>query len=698
MVQRLVSLFICLACGVVAVSAQPRDTLRHDSARAIKEVVVNGYLSPRPVLKVPASVGVLSAQQLGMQSDVSLVSAMNTLPGVRMEERSPGSYRLSIRGSLLRSPFGVRDVKVYFDGIPLTDAGGNTYLNAVDINSIKKIEILKGPDGSLFGANSGGVVILSPVDINRQDNYLAGSITGGSYTSLHQSLALQQVSGNNKFNLSQAYQTYGGYRKNSAMQRNYLQATNQFTYGKTDHLTLLGFYSALNYQTPGGLTQSQLASDPSAARPQSKIGNTIIGSATDLNASVNNKMLFGGAENQVHLSNSLDNFTSIFGTHVSFANPSFTTYEQRQENTYGLRSYFTLSGNEQVNFTWKASCGIEWQQTNSAVSNYGNRAGNRDTAQSIDNIRTNQSFIFTRFEASLLKRWVVEAALSLNNYQYQFQNVYPLAQAVFTSRPFTAQLMPRLALSYQVTNNFVWRASVSRGYSTPTISEVRGTDHTINTQLQAQDGWNYETGLRLRNADETFLVDASVFYYRLNNAIVQRTHSDETTFYINAGGTNQPGAEVLLSYWLVTQRSTGIVRGIQLSESYTYSKFTFASYIVGANDYRGNNLTGVPRQVIVSSVNILAPHGLYIFVQHNFTDRLPLNDANTYYAGSYHLLDARVGYKLSLNKRRNLEAYAAAYNLLAQHYSLGNDLNAAGNRFYNPAPLLNYALGLSFRI
>ena len=68
-------------------------------------------------------------------------------------ERSPGSYRLSVRGSLLRSPWGVRNVKVYMDEFPLTDAGGNTYLNLIDTRSINRIEVLKGPHGGLFGAN-----------------------------------------------------------------------------------------------------------------------------------------------------------------------------------------------------------------------------------------------------------------------------------------------------------------------------------------------------------------------------------------------------------------------------------------------------------------------------------------------------------------------------------------------------------------
>ena len=168
-------IFIFAATSVVSAQKKP-DTLKKDSIKQLQPVTVRAYLSEQPILSVPASVGVINQQQLHVQPDNSFISVLNSEPGVRAEERSPGSYRLSIRGSVLRSPFGVRDVKIYFDDIPLTDAGGNTYLNAIDFNSIHNIEILKGPDGSLFGANSGGVVLLSPVNRYADSNYVSAGL------------------------------------------------------------------------------------------------------------------------------------------------------------------------------------------------------------------------------------------------------------------------------------------------------------------------------------------------------------------------------------------------------------------------------------------------------------------------------------------------------------------------------------------
>src|ERR1700761_5352803 len=186
------------------------DSAKTDTGRHLQAVTVKGYLSAQPLLIVPASVSTLSPDQLKLQPDNSLVSAMNTIPGVRMEERSPGSYRLSIRGSLLRSPFGVRDVKIYYDDIPLTDAGGNSYLNAIDFNAVQGIEILKGPDGSLFGANSGGVVLINPIARLADSNFVKLSYTGGSYGLNHEGASIQNVKGNNQLDINQASEFYQG--------------------------------------------------------------------------------------------------------------------------------------------------------------------------------------------------------------------------------------------------------------------------------------------------------------------------------------------------------------------------------------------------------------------------------------------------------------------------------------------------------
>lgn len=686
--------FLIFALLVDGALAQTKpDSSKKDTVRHITPVIITGYLTEQPVQSVPASVNVLTPAQLKLQPDNSLVSAMNTIPGVRMEERSPGSYRLSIRGSLLRSPFGIRDVKIYYDDLPLTDAGGNTYLNAIDMNSVQGVEVLKGPDGSLFGANSGGVVLLKPVNRYNDSSFVSAAVDGGSYALLHENVAVQNHQTNNLLNINQAYETYGGYRQNSSMHRDYFQLYDKWNYAPHADLKVMGFYSDLYYKTPGGLTYAQYLIEPQDARLPTK---TLPG-ALQQKIAIGTKVTYGGAVNEVHITNNLRNVFAVYGSYVNFYNPFITNFEQRYEYTYGIRTYFELTGHGSTNYKWNADLGLEWQRTNTDDNNYGNDAGVRDTAQTLDKLHTTQHFIFARYTADLYKRLHIETALSLNFYDYKFRNVYPKNEADFTNRPFTPELMPRVALSYQITNNFAWRASASRGYSTPTIAEIRPTDNIINTNLQAEYGWNYETGFRLRNADETMYLDASVFYYVLHDAIVMRQNPDETTYFVNAGGTTQPGIEIEFTDWLMRQKNDGFLRGLQFNESVTLDNFKFGNYQLENVNYSGNQLTGVPHEVFVSSVQFRFPQSLYLFVEHNYTARIPLNDANTSFASGYNILQAKVGWQHKFNKTR-LEIYAGADNILNKKYSLGDDLNAVGNRYYNAAAPRNYYIGLKVTI
>ena len=153
--------------------------LKKDSTSLLTEVVVKAYASERPANEVPAAIGTVQEHELNRFSNTSLLPAVNIVPGVRMEERSPGSYRFAIRGSSLRSPFGVRNVKFYWNGLPLTDGGGNTYLNLLDFNAVGNMEIIKGPGGSLYGAGTGGIVLLNSPSIATSD--IHASMLAGSY-------------------------------------------------------------------------------------------------------------------------------------------------------------------------------------------------------------------------------------------------------------------------------------------------------------------------------------------------------------------------------------------------------------------------------------------------------------------------------------------------------------------------------------
>jgi len=125
---------------------------------------------------------------------------------------------------------------------------------------------------------------------------------------------------------------------------------------------------------------------------------------------------------------------------------------------------------------------------------------------------------------------------------------------------------------------------------------------------------------------------------------------------------------------------------LQFNESATIDKFRFST--------THNQLTGVPEQVYVTSVQVNFPQQLFVYAEHNYTARIPLNDANSAFAPAYNLLAAKVGWKHSLSRKSNFEIYGGVDNILNEKYSLGDDLNAVGGRYYNAAALRNYYVGM----
>lgn len=663
--------------------------IKPDTAKKLEEVVIRPYFSTQPLLRTTGAVAILDKKALDQQPNSSLVTAVNTISGVRMEERSPGSYRLSIRGSLLRSPFGIRNVKIYFDEFPLTDAGGNSYLNALDLSGIQNIQILKGPQSSIYGANSGGVILIAPNTIATDSTRLSLNLTGGSFGLFHENLNLGKRWKNYTLNINQSYQRSDGFRDHSKMERKYFQIHQKWDYTPKSNLTALLLYSDLQYETPGGLTAAEYELNPRAARPA--FGKTR--SPVEQQAGIYSNTFYAGVTNNWQLNSQFKHVLSAFTSYTDFKNPFLTNYEHRKEFTIGIRTYVEyFKKSEDV--TWRFNLGLEAAKTASNIENKDNDYGIPGNLQASDRLKAMTDFSYAHLNVDIFQRLLLEFSVSGNLYQYKYERKAPVAAAQKTKN-FNLQFMPRAALSYLLNKELSLRGSVSRGYSPPTLAEIRASDNVINVDLQPESGWNYEAGIRYQTENRRMFLDLNSFYYQLKNAIVRRLNENGTEFFINAGGTKQWGLEASASAWLILPNNNTAIRGLSIKSAYTLSRFKFDHYLDRTVDLSGKDLTGVPKNVIVTSIDLQLPKGFYIFLQHNYTSRIPLTDANTVYARDYHLVQSKIGWKELRIANIPVEIFAGADNLLNQNYSLGNDLNAAGGRYFNPAATRSFYAGLN---
>jgi iron complex outermembrane recepter protein len=655
-----------------------------DSTRTLSEVVIKGFAYNRPLREVPASIAIVGKNELERFNNTSLLPVINTIAGVRMEERSPGSFRLSIRGSSLRSPFGIRNVKFYWNDLPLTDGGGNTYLNLLDFNSIGQIEIIKGPGGSLYGAGNGGVLLLTSPSI--KENEIQLSASGGSYGLQRYQANVNHFSKNVEVSFNYAHQQADGYREQTKMRRDAFNLNLEFQVNPKGVLSANLFFTELFYQTPGGLAKAQYDADPRQARPAT---STLPG-AIEQQAAIYNQTFYGGINYDYQWNDHWSTKIGGYGSITDFKNPAIANYENRKEENWGGRTE-TRYSLDQTNWKGRLTFGGEFQHFHSPIINYKNVQGNAGMLQFDDKLTSALLITFAQAEIEFSKNYflTIGASGSFINYRFNRVSVDP---AVVQNRNFDPVISPRVALLKKVTDRFSIYGNVSKGFSPPTLAEVRPSTNNYNDTLKAETGINYEVGMR-GTLWKHFSFDIAFYILNLDQTIVVQRQINNADYFINAGNSLQKGAEITLAWNPVLEKNQ-TVSSLKIWSSYTLNHYRFVSYVQNKNDYSGNQLTGVAPTISVSGIDVRFKNNFYLNSTFNFVDRLPLNDANSEYANDYFLAGTRIGYTYHPKSKRPMEVWLGVDNVFDQKYSLGNDLNAAGGRFYNAATERNFYFGL----
>ncbi|OSZ80872.1 TonB-dependent receptor [Chitinophagaceae bacterium IBVUCB2] len=683
--QKNIVLLYSLFCCITAFSQQEES----DSLLTLDEVTIRAFEQNRKASLTASTVKIIDRNVADMHNKTSFVHAFNTITGVRMEERSPGSYRLNIRGSSLRSPFGVRNTKVYWNDLPFTDPGGNTYFNQFAYNNFSSIEIFKGPAGSMYGAGTGGLIL-----INNLDRWHPGATVEyntGSYN-LHTIFGSARFgSGQNKNQFTYAHNQSDGYRIQTKMRRDNFSWISQLKLSNKQQLTASVLFSDMYYQTPGALTLAEFIANPKAARP----AGGGFPSAIDAKAGIYQKNITAGFTNVYAINSSFKNSTTLYGAFTQIKNPAIRNYERRNEPSLGGRTIFRFIKKYGHQKELQFIAGSEFQQGyfNTQVSR--NKNGNPDTLQTNDDINYTTYNFFIQGDYNRNNDWIINAGISLNKTKVDFIRLssYPTSKQ---SRSYQNELAPKISMRKKITADFSLKATLSRGFSPPTIAELLPSTGLISTELDAEYGWNYELTASYYLLKNRLHIEATAFYFKLNKALVQRRDVSGADFFVNAGDVKQKGIELYTNYLLI-KNTISFIDHLNIKASYSRNHFRYGTFIKGVDNFSGKTVPSVPASTFSAVADLQFKNGFYFNLTWYSASRIFLNDANTATADAYHLLGTKIGWTRSLQKKYKLDFFAGADNLLDETYSLGNDINAAANRFYNAAPKRNYYAGVSFQ-
>jgi iron complex outermembrane receptor protein len=167
--------------------ALPTDTTgTKPTARAsrLQEVVVTATKRPESLFQVAGSVTAFTDKDLQAIGAQSFQDYLSQAPGVIFQSSTPGVGNVTIRGIGTATVFpdqGQSTTGVYLDGIPLTDPGFAMSVPDLDVFDVQRVEVLKGPQGTLFGsATLGGAInyVLNPVSLNSYQVLAEAGLSG----------------------------------------------------------------------------------------------------------------------------------------------------------------------------------------------------------------------------------------------------------------------------------------------------------------------------------------------------------------------------------------------------------------------------------------------------------------------------------------------------------------------------------------
>lgn len=698
-----------LLCGAAAA----------ESPQPLGAVTVTAARTAQPAFDVPASIDVVAgAAYSGDTLGVNLSEGLPAIPGLLTRDRQDYAQdeQISVRGFGARSTFGVRGVRLYLDDIPATQPDGQGQTSHFNLESIDRVEVLRGPFSALYGNSSGGLIALYTAD-GTDPAQLTAAAAGGSYGTYRADLDARGTLGhgplfNADYNAAYSHFYTDGYRQHSRAQRDSFNGKLNLSFGGAGKLSLmLNAFSSPEAQDPMGLTPAQFDANPTQATSVAAQFNTRKGVEQTQGGAVYEYPIGEGQTLRVlgYLGErQVNQFLSI--PVASQATPL---------SPGGVINLDTDYGGTDVRWTWRTLlarrplslvAGLSYDDLSQQRRGYNNYTGNGSLPSelglqgSVRRAETDEVFNLDQYlQASWLfaEQWSALVGARHSEVRFDFEDQYiTVANPNYSGTRDYNATSPVAGVMYRYNQNLHLYASYCAGFETPTLNELAYLPNGaagINTGLQAAHTDNGELGAKLRLREHT-QAGLAVFQAMTRNELVIDTNSNGRSTYENAPRIRRQGIEASLAtelapLWKLRLAYTYLDATVR--EAYfTCTNTTCATATTPVNV--GNRTPGVPEMNAYGELRWGAETGWHASLNAQYFGAMPVNDVNTVTAPSYALMGIAGGYIFEMVHWR-AQAFVRIDNLLDTRYVGAISINDSNGRFFEPGTGRDVLAGVSVR-
>jgi iron complex outermembrane receptor protein len=671
---------MALALLLIGPSAQAQEPA--EKPMVLDEVVVTATRTERATEEIPAGISVVTKEDIQDTRMFGLKEALSGLSGVQSESKNGGyDTRLIIRGAGLKARYGIREIMILLDGVPITDPDGMSRLDFVDSEMVERVDVVKGPNSTLYGANAaGGVVNIITKNLYEETKSVKagyGSYNTQSYNAAygtHFGETYVSASGSrrstdswrewNRFSTDQGGLKVGHlFSENSSLEASIsltkadiqlpgtltrTQFENDIRQLTSEQWRNMGRYSDILYTSLKGETEvGGVKLKPLAYYQKWSHYHPVTGMINDGGAQVY------GADVQADIAHSIAGMAGVLTTGVA------GQVDKTDGEKYTYRDYVTGGGGRLL-YTTSDEKGSLAEQEKDTIGKWG---------------------VYVQESLRPSERWIVDLGarydrvnFDLHTEQFSAFNYatarYVAGRATILRDATFERVSPRIGVVYKLTKAVNLYGNLSTGFQTPQTSEL-----SLNPDLVPSKTTNYETGCKVRFAGG-HSIDLSLFYITVKDDIVQTMLPNNESSYSNAGETEKKGVEL--------SAKLQVAPGLFLGGAYTYSDFTFTEFnevINGVNFRRdGNRLPYIPVHQYTLFATYKHSSGLRFKVEASTWGQYEVDNANSETYKGYSLItNALVGYEI-----KEWDFTVDAYNLFDTRHAIEVTKDSGGAAKYRP--------------
>ena len=669
----LVSVVLCSFFVITAVAQEKEESAAREEdvsqegtpkkEYALGTMTVTAQKQEENVQEVPVSITVFNELDIEDRKIESVMELVNFVPNMMIFNDGMLTFnRISTRGiSAPTYANSTTSTGMYVDGVPTLGSFGYEE----GIHDIERIEVLRGPQGTLYGKNteSGAINIITRQPNNQfrgkvsaeGGNLLSSEsgdkLTGGATLSLSGPILEDKLF----FDLAGMYRHKDGFIENtytgdSGYEQDRWSGRAKLRWTPMNSLDISLLVSYLSHETDGGKNMN-LAESGAAMfgfpLPSYRQMSSGLEEREEMNTDIEALTISYDITDTISLTSITARREASYDAVMDFDFSPMQMMDGFQESTHEKISQELRLDSSTDKFDWLV--GLYYDTDDDDTTTIIKSMIPSMNSLSDVQLSGDAYAIFGQLGYHLTERLKIIGGLRYETQDMELEGNIPAGRLSDSWQ----KVSPKISAEYNLTPDVMTYVTFSQGYRSGGFNHL-ATDPQYYS-YDEETLWSYEIGMKSLFMDKCIMLNASIFYMDITDMQVAEAVDPFRSWNTNAAEATSKGVEV--------EMTAKITDGLSLMGGFGYTDIEFDTFSDAKGNYEGNKNPYAPEYTFNLGAQYRHAGGFYARADLIGYGKMFLDKENKYSRDAYQIVNAKIGYEAN-----NFDIYLYGKNIFDEEY------------------------------